>query len=151
MSFDTGSKAATNHIKHYADDAEISKLEIKEFFTLLNYMKKKCLLFMPDDIKWDTNNLSDFAIASHKRYFFPLGKLKSGKYTLHIQTKEDIDFTFEVISSKFDSFFNQSVSSSTEEKIFNFVLDENTSYFLRIHSKKPLHLKNLKLSPKPRQ
>ncbi len=147
LSFDTGSESATNHIKRYVDDIEISKLEVKEYFTLLNYMKKKCLLFMPDDVKWDINNFSDFAIVSHKRYFFPLGKLKSGKYTLHIQTEEDINFTFEVISSKFDSFLNQSVCSCTEEKVFNFVLEENTNYFLRIHSKKPLHLKNLKLSP----
>ncbi len=95
----------------------------------------------------EIKNFSDFDIVSHKRYFFPLGKLKSGKYTLHIQTEEDINFTFEVISSKFDSFLNQSVCSCTEEKVFNFVLEENTNYFLRIHSKKPLHLKSLKLSP----
>jgi len=147
LSFDTGSEAASSHIKRYANDSKISNYEVKEFFALLNYMKKECHLFMPSDIKWKTDNLLDFTTASHKRYFIPLGKLESGKYRLHIQAKEGTDFSFEVISSQFDSILYQSVYSHTEEKVFNFTLDKSTNYFLRIHSKKPLHFKGLKLLP----
>ncbi|MEA3418197.1 MAG: hypothetical protein U9Q90_02270, partial [Campylobacterota bacterium] len=77
LSFDTGSKAANSHIKRYAGDTNVSKGETKEFFTLLNYMKKECALFMPDNGRWKPENLSRFALPSNDSYFIPLGSLKS--------------------------------------------------------------------------
>ncbi len=146
LTFDTGSGAASNHIKRYSDDANISKIEIQEFFTLLNYMKKECLLFMPESKKYKKENLSLFATASYKRYFIPLGELKKGKYTLELGPKEDIHFKLEVISSQFDSYLDQAFCPQTKEKKFNFMIEENINYFLRIQSKKPLHLKSLILN-----
>ncbi len=145
LTFDTGSEATSNHIKRYSDDVNISKHEIKEFFTLLNYMKKECLLFMPDNIKQNKRNLLSFGTTSYKKYFIPLGVLKKGVYTLFLETKDDSRFRIEVISSQFDSYLDRSVCSSSKEKQFDFTLDEKTEYFLRIHSKKALYLKGMEL------
>ena len=88
LAFDIGSEVASSHIKRYSDDESISKDEIKEFFTLLNYIKKECLLYMPDNIKYKTENLSSFATNSYKKYFIPLDMLKSGNYNLEIKIHE---------------------------------------------------------------
>ena len=143
LSFDTGKEAASNHIKRYADSQKISKLEVKEYFTLLNFMKKDCLLFMPKSAKWSLKNSLDFATPSHKQYFIPLGELQSGNYQLQIQTKKDINFRFEIISNQFDSYINQAIYSDNRKEVFTFLLEENTNCFLRIHSKKPLYIKSL--------
>ena len=143
LSFDTGSKAASSHIKRYAGDISISKSEIKEFFTLLNYMKKECALLMPEDGKWRPENLSHFSLPSYEGYFIPLGVLKSGSYNLSIETKEDILFRVEILSDQFDHFLDQSTCSDEKEKKLNFKVDEAANIFLRIRSKKPLHITNL--------
>lgn len=145
LTFDTGSEAASNHIKRYSDDVNISKTEIKEFFTLLNYMKKECLLFMPNKIKYKKENLSSFATASYKRYFIPLGELKQGSYTIKLEVKEDIHFKVELISSQFDSYLDRSVCPKTKEKDFSFSINEKMKYYLRIKSKEPLFITNLKI------
>jgi len=145
LSFDTGSGVASNHIKRYAEDDNISKTEIKEYFTLLNYMKKECLLLMPSDAKFTTSNLSSFAIPSNKGYFIPLGVLKKGDYSLFIKTQNDTPFRIELISSQFDSYLNRSVCSCVKKREFEFTIDEDTNYFLRIKSRKPLHLKNIEI------
>ena len=146
LSFDTGSKAASNHIKRYSDDVNISNLEIKEYFTLLNYMKKECLLFMPNEIKFNKDNLTLFATTSYKRYFIPLGVLKKGNYSLELEVKEALHFKLEVISSQFDSYLNGSFCPEFKGKKFYFSIEENINYFLRIQSRKSLHLKSLKIS-----
>ena len=146
LTFDTGSEAASNHIKRYSDDTNISKKEIKEYFTLLNYMKKECLLFMPNEAKFNKDNLTLFATASHKRYFIPLGVLKKGNYSLELEVKEDIHFKLEVISSQFDSYLNEAFCPESKGKKFKFSIEENINYFLRIQSKKPLHLHSLKIN-----
>jgi len=145
LSFDTGSGAASSHIRRYSDNSEISKGEIKEFFSLLNYMKKECLLLMPDDGKWEVGNLSRFALPSHKGYFIPLGVLKSGDYYLTLKTKESVRFRIEVISNNFDVFLDQSVCSDKKERLFNFTLDESLNSFLRIRSKEVLHITTLEI------
>ncbi len=145
LSFDTGSKAASNHIKRYAGDTNISKEETKEFFTLLNYMKKECTLLMPDDGKWKPQNLSRFAIPSHKGYFIPLGVLESGSYNLRIETKEDVHFRVEIISNKFDHFLDTSICPDEKEKKLNFKVDEPIKTFLRIRSREPLHVIDLEI------
>ncbi|MEA2091260.1 MAG: hypothetical protein U9O83_02710 [Campylobacterota bacterium] len=145
LSFDTGSDAASNHIKRYSDSSNISKGEIKEFFSLLNYMKKECLLLMPDDGKWEIGSLSRFALPSHKGYFIPLGVLKSGDYYLVIKTKESVRFRIEVISNSFDAYLDQTVCSNTKERLFNFTLDESLNSFLRIRSKEALHITALEI------
>ena len=146
LTFDTGSEAASNHIKRYSDDTNISKKESKEFFTLLNYMKKECLLFMPSETKFNKDNLTLFATASYKRYFFPLGVLKKGNYSLELEAKENIHFKLEVISSQFDSYLDEAFCPESKGKKFDFSIEENINYFLRIQSKKPLHLKSLKIN-----
>ncbi len=148
LTFDTGSEVASNHIKRYSDDINISKKETKEFFTLLNYMKKECLLYMPNNIKQNKNNLLSFGITSFKKYFIPLGVLKKGNYSLFLETEDDIRFRVEVISGQFDSYLDRSICSSVKEKLFDFTVDEKMEYFLRIHSKKALHLKSMKIKIK---
>ncbi len=145
LSFDNGSDAASNHIKRYTEDENISNSEVKEYFTLLNYMKKECLLFMPDISRYTADNISDFSTASYKRYFIPLGKLDKGEYSLHIEMKEDIHFTFEIISNQFDSYLNRSFCPDNKKRVFNFTSDEMIEYFLRIKSQKSLHFKNLEI------
>ncbi len=143
LSFDTGSQAASSHIKRYADDINISPGEIKEFFTLLNYMKKECALLIPDGEKWKPENLSHFATPSHKGYFVPLGTLKTGSYHLSIETKEDIPFRVEILTDKFDHFLDQSIYPDEKKKKIGFKVDEPANTFLRIRSKKPLHIIDL--------
>ena len=145
LTFDTGSDAASNHIKRYSDDVNISNIEIKEYFTLLNYMKKECLLFMPNSKKWRVDKLLNFALPSRKTYFIPLGILKSGEYKLLIKTKKEIRYRVEVISNDFDTFLDTSVYSNTQEKLFNFRLDKSTNYFLRIGSKESVIITNLEI------
>ena len=140
LSFDTGSKAAGSHIKRYASDTNISKVESGEFFTLLNYMKKKCAIFMPKNATWKQENLSRFALPSSKGYFIPLGLLKSGKYLIMIKTKEGAHFRVEVISDRFDSFLDTTFCPDQKEGSLNFILDDTVNIFLRIQSKKPLHV-----------
>lgn len=148
LSFDSGSEAASNHIRRYSDESDISQDEIKEFFTLLNYMKQECLLLMPDDGKWEVDNLSRFALPSHKSYFVPLDILKRGDYDLIIKTKEAVQFRIEVISNKFDAFLDKSVCPNTKEQLFNFRLDENTNSFLRIRSNKSVYITVLEIKKK---
>ncbi len=145
LSFDTGSQAASNHIKRYVGDTNISKNETKEFFTLLNYMKKECALLMPDNGKWKPENLSHFAIPSHKGYFVPLGTLKSGNYHLTIVTKEDIHFRVEILTDQFDHFVDRSICPDEKKKSLNFKVDESINSFLRIRSREPLHITNLEI------
>ena len=145
LSFDTGSKAASSHIKRYAGDATISKVENKEFFTLLNHMKTKCALIMPDGDKWTQENLAHFALPSSKGYFIPLGLLRSGKYLIVIKTEEKIHFKVEVISDHFDSYLGTTVCPDQKENNLGFTLDGTTNTFLRINSKKPLHITILEI------
>jgi len=140
LSFDTGSKAASSHIKRYAGDTTISKVESKEFFTLLNHMKTKCALLMPEGDIWKQENLSHFALPSSKGYFIPLGLLKSGRYLIEIKTKEEIHFRVEVISDRFDSFLDTTFCPDQKEESLSFALDETVNTFLRIQSRKPLHI-----------
>lgn len=145
LTFDTGSGAASSHIKRYAGDTEVSKDEVDQFFTLLNYMKKECELLMPDNGKWKPENLSHFSLPSQDSYFIPLGTLKRGDYTLVIKVKESVCFRVEVISTKFDPSLDQSLSPNTKEQNINFTINEKLDYFLRIRSRKPLHIETLEL------
>jgi len=140
LSFNTGSKAAHSHIKRYADDINISEDETEEFFTLLNYMKKECALYMPDNGKWKPENLSHFALPSQKSYFVPLGTLQSGNYHLIIETEEDVLFRVEVISDHFDPYLDRSICPEQKVNILDFSVDESINAFLRIRSRKPLHI-----------
>jgi hypothetical protein len=143
LSFDTGSDAAKNHIKRYSGDSNISKTDVKEFFTLLNYMKKECRLFMPNGIVYKKRKLSDFATSSYTRYFIPLGTLDGGAYVLHIKVKNHIHFTFEIISDQFDSYLNSSFCPNEKKSAFDVVLDDNMHYFLRIKSNDPIQFSEI--------
>ena len=145
LSFDTGSKAANIHIKRYSGDINISIDERKEFFSLLNYMKKECALYMPDTKKWKIENLSQFALPSFKSYFIPLGILKSGKYHFDIKTKERVHFRVEIISDRFDPFLDQSIYPDQKWETVQFSIDQSANSFLRIRSKKPVHIKTLEI------
>jgi len=145
LSFDTGSKAAGNHIKHYAGDINVSKEEIKEFFALLNHMKIECILWMPDVGKWNMKKLSLFALPSGKGYFVPLGSLKKGKYRLEIKIKEDIHFRIEVLSDKFEHFLDISACPNCEKEPLQFTIDRSSNTFLRIQSRKTLQIIDLNI------
>ncbi|RRS29828.1 MAG: hypothetical protein P794_10070 [Epsilonproteobacteria bacterium (ex Lamellibrachia satsuma)] len=143
LSFDTGSKVAGNHIKHYAGDINISKEEIKEFFTLLNHMKTECIVWMPDAGKRNMKKLSLFALPSGKGYFVPLGSLQKGKYSLEIKLKEDIHFRIEVLSDKFEHFLDISACPNCEKEPLQFTIDRPANTFLRIRSRKTFQIIDL--------
>lgn len=145
LSFNSDSQSASSHIKRYAEEKNLSKGETKDFFTLLEHMKKECVLWMPDNGGWKPENLLHFALPSQHGYFIPLGMLKHGKYSLHIETKEDIRFRVEVISSHFDPFLDRSICSRGEEQRLLFNIDAPVSVFLRIRSRMPLHVTALKI------
>lgn len=145
LSFDTGSKAASSHIKRYAGDINISKGETEEFFSLLNYMKTECTLWMPNNGKWEPENLSHFALPSSKGYFIPLGLLKEGIYHIEIKLKDDIHFRVEVLSDHFDHFLDRSICPDGEKETLQFTIDKSANTFLRIQSRKPLQIIDLNL------
>ena len=145
LSFDTGSKAASSHIKRYAGDINISKGETEEFFSLLNYMKTECALWMPDNGKWKPENLSHFALPSSKRYFIPLGVLKEGKYHLEIKLKNVVHFRVEILSDHFEHFLDISACPDGEKQILQFTIEKSVNIFLRIQSRKPLQIIDLNL------
>ena len=145
LSFDTGSKAASNHIKRYAGDTNISKGETEEFFNLLNYMKTECALWMPDNGKWKPENLSHFALPSSKGYFIPLGVLKEGKYHIEIKLKDDIHFRVEVLSDHFDHYLDRSICPDGKKETLQFTIDKAVNIFLRMQSRKPLYIIDMNL------
>ncbi len=145
LSYDTGSSTIIRHIKRYAEDTNISKEEIVEFFGLLNYMKTECALWMPDNGKWDSKNLMSFALPSAKGYFIPLGILKEGKYHVEIKIKDKILFKVEVFSDYFEHYLHVSVSPDEKEKILQFTIDRPANIFLRIQSKEPLQIIDLEI------
>jgi hypothetical protein len=145
LSFNSDGQAASSHIKRYAEEKNLSKGETKEFFTLLEYMKKECTLWMPDKGQWKPENLLHFALPSQHGYFIPLGILKHGKYRLHLETKEDIRFRIEVISSHFDPLLDRSVISGGKDQRLLFYIDTPVTAFLRIRSRQPLHITVLKI------
>ncbi len=145
LSFDTGSTAATSHIKRYTGDQKISKGEIKEFFSLLNYMKTECALWMPDNGKWKPENLSNFALPAGKGYFVPLGVLKEGEYDIKIKMKEDVHFRMEVLSSDLEHFLDISACPDDEQAKRRFTVDRAVNLFLRIQSRKHLQIIDLSI------
>jgi len=145
LSFTMGAKAASNHIKRYAGDANISKGETEEFFSLLNYMKTECTLWMPDNGKWEPENLSHFALPSSKGYFIPLGVLKEGKYHLEIKLKDDIHFRVEVLSDHFEHYLDISACPDGKKETFQFTINKSVNTFLRIQSRIPLQITDLNI------
>ncbi len=145
LSFNTGSKAASGHIKRYAGDINISKGETEEFFSLLNYMKTECALWMPDNGKWKPENLSHFALPSSKGYFIPLGLLKEGTYHIEIKLKDDIHFRVEVLSDHFDHFLDIRACPNEKKEAYQFTIDKSVNTFLRMQSKKPLQIIDLNI------
>ena len=145
LSFDTGSKAASSHIKRYAGDANISKGETAEFFSLLNHMKTECALWMPDNGKWRVENLSRFALPSAKGYFIPLGLLKEGKYTIEIKIKEETHFRIEVLSDHFDHFLDITACPDRKKDALQFTIDKPVNIFLRMQSRKFLQIVDLNI------
>ena len=145
LSFDTGSKAASSHIKRYVGDINISKGETEEFFSLLNYMKIECALWMPYEGKWKPENLSHFALPSAKGYFIPLGALKEGKYRVEVKLKEDIHFRVEVLSNHFEHSLDIWTCPDAEKETLQFTIDKSSNTFLRMQSRKPMHIIGLNI------
>ncbi len=145
LSFDTGSNAAKSHIKRYTGVSDLSKSETKDFFTLLNYMKTKCSIFMPDNGKWKLENLKNFAIPSAKGYFIPLNILKEGKYRIDIQIKENTHFRIEVLSDHFEHFLDRSTCPDKKNETLQFTIDKAVNTFLRIQSRNTIHIISLKI------
>jgi len=145
LSFDTGSKTASRHIKRYAGDTNISKNETEEFFSLLNHMKTECALWMPDNGKWKSENLSHFTLPSAKGHFIPLGILKEGRYHIEIKIKEDILFRIEVLSDHLDNYLDVSSCPDREKETLQFTIDKPVNTFLRLQSSKPLQIIDLEI------
>jgi len=148
LSFTMGAKAASSHIKRYAGDVNISKGETEEFFSLLNYMKTECALWMSNNGAWKAENLSHFALPSAKGYFIPLGLLKEGKYHLKIKLKESIHFRLEILSDHFEHFLDVSVCPDVEKQILQFTVERSANTFLRIQSRIPLEIIDLNVEAK---
>ncbi len=145
LSFDTGSKTASSHIKRYTGDDTLSKKHIKEFFTLLNHMKKACEIYMPGNEKWQEKDLSHFALPSSKGYFIPLGTLEKGTYRIVIETKEDTHFQLEILSDHFEHFLNRQICPERKDNILQFTVDKAVPAFLRIQSRNPIHIVSMKV------
>ena len=145
LSFDTGSKSAGSHIRRYTGDTNISRQKIKEFFRLLNYMKKTCTILMPKDQTWKTDKLSHFALPSSKGYFIPLGLLESGRYRIEVAIKEDTPFKAEVISKHFEHLLEQQISPVKKENTLQFTLSKPEHVFLRIQSRTLLYIDSLNI------
>ncbi len=145
LSFNTGSKAASNHIKRYTGDINISKGETEEFFSLLNYMKTECALWMPSDGKWKVENISRFALPSSKGYFIPLGIPKEGKYHIEIKLKDDIHFRVEILSDHFEHFLDVSVCPDGKKKTLQFTIEKEVNIFLRIQSRRSFNITDLNI------
>ena len=146
LSFDTESKMASSHIRRYAGDINLSKSDTEEFFSLLNYMKKECELWMPDTGEWTSESLSHFALPSAKGYFIPLGILREGKYHVEIKIKDDIyHFKVEVLSDHFKHFLDKWACSDGKNETIQFTIDKSVNTFLRIQSEKPLQIISLKI------
>lgn len=143
LSFNTGSKAASSHIKRYAGDVNISKGETEEFFSLLNYMKTECALWMPKSGKWKPENLSHFSLPSKKGYFIPLGVLKEGTYHIEIKLKDNVHYRIEVLSDHFEHFLDISACPDGEKQTLQFTIKKEVNTFLRIQSRKSLHIINM--------
>jgi len=145
LSFDTGSEAVSSHIRRYSDDVNISQNEIRQFFTLINYMKKECKLLMPESKKYQISELNSFSIPSHMSYFIPLGILKKGEYTLVIKLKEGSCSQIEIMSTKFDSSLDVVLSPNIKKQSLKFSIDEKLNYYLRLRSSKPLYVEILEI------
>lgn len=145
LSYDTENSTTSRHIKRYAEDANISKEETEELFSLLNYMKTECALWMPDNGKWESKDLVSFALPSAKGYFIPLGILKEGKYHVEIKIKEKILFAVEVFSDYFEHYLHVSVCPDEKEKALQFTIDKPANIFLCIQSKEPLQIIDLEI------
>lgn len=145
LSFDTGSDKAKNHIKRYTEDTNLTDDKTKEFFTLLNYMKKECTILMPKSKKYKSDNLSNFILPSQKGYFISLGLLENGIYHLNIQTKEKIHFKIEVITNHFESLLNQSICPDQKEQTLSFSVEKPINIFIRITSRKTFQITTLKI------
>jgi hypothetical protein len=144
LSFDTGSKAASSHIKRYSGNTNITKTEVKEFFSLLNYMKIECALWMPKNVRWKPENCLGFALPSLKGYFIPLGILKEGTYHIEITLKENVHFNIEVLSNHFKHFLDIPVCPD-KKQILQFTIDRKVNTFVRIKSRMPLEIIDLDL------
>ena len=143
LSFNTGSKAASSHIKRYAGDVNISKGETEEFFSLLNYMKTECALWMPKSGKWKPENLSHFSLPSKKGYFISLGVLKEGTYHIEIKLKDNVHYRIEVLSDHFEHFLDILACPDGEMQTLQFTIKKEVNTFLRIQSRKSLHIINM--------
>ncbi len=145
LTFHNNYKQATSHIQRYAGDLKLSDEEVKDFFALLNHMKKKCSILMPHNEILKHNNFSKFALLSSKGYFIPLGKLQIGKYNLSFKSKEHLSFRIEVISSQLDYYIDEYFCPQTKGYTLSFIVNKETNNFIRIISQKPLHLISLEL------
>ena len=147
LSFNSGSTKATHHIQRYSKNQDLSKSRVMEYFTLLNYMKKECHLWMPMKETFHSRKLSDFALPSYKGYFIPLGLLQSGHYLLHMTSKEKIHFDVEIINSNIDLLLHDTVCPDEKEDSLHFEVEDPAYVFLRIHSRKALHILTLDIKP----
>ena len=147
LSFETGSHTAARHIRHYAGDTNLTAKEVREFFSLLNYMKEECAVYMPDDGEWKPENLSRFALPSNRGYFIPLGTLKSGRYHLAMVLQEATPFRIEVMTEKIETLLDHSITTLQKNHVVDFTVDESTAVFVRIRSREVLHLIALEIKP----
>ena len=147
LSFDTGSRTAARHIRHYAEVSNLSRKEIEEFFSLLDYMKRECAIYMPDHEKWKKQTLSRFALSSKRGYFIPLGRLKPGRYSMTLEMSVSAPFRIEVMTDKIENLLDRSVSMLRTNSIFQFRVDKPAAVFVRIRSRKALSLTAFHIQP----
>jgi len=145
LSFETGSRTAARHIRQYAQEENLSQKDIGRFYALLNYMKEKCALYMPEHGIGKRSNLSHFALPSQKGYFLPLGKLAAGRYRLTLDFGSPVPFHLEVLSDTLENVLDQWVENKGKISVFEFAVTGLSTLFLRIRSRKALDLISVEL------
>jgi len=151
LSFSSGAKAAYSHINRYTKTS--SNTQINEFFNILQYMKKDCIIFLPNlNLQNKKNYLKKdflpYSLPSKKAYFIPFGTLKKGTYSLKIDIEQFKQYKIEIISEHFDILLDRYVTSCSQKNNFSYEVEEKAKYYLRIKSKNKLiitSIKNLKI------
>ena len=87
LTFSSGAEAAREHMQRYL--GSVTAPEAESLFGLLRYTKEHCAHYpvpaaVPAGGIWSATDLSAWRNSREGGYFVPLGKLKAGRYSLHI-------------------------------------------------------------------
>jgi len=149
LSFHLQKGAVEQHMLRHG--GEVSLTRIRQLSELLRYMKEKCSFYpMSGGISQggilDKNRLQKLKSPASNAYFLPLGFLEPGGYQLVLDGIEvDSDFCLEIINAEFDHFEKRMLKHPSGRIGMQFHVDEQSDFYLRITSQRPLNLNQLEL------